>query len=320
VIVPASVSREAWLAARLQGLGGSDVAAAAGLSPWTTPYQLWLEKTGRADPEPDPASLERMRWGTLLEPVLLREWDDRNPEHILTGGAGLYADAEYPWMLATVDGLAWNPDQTLAGIVEAKTGSHRALSAWADEETPVYYVTQVQWYMRILGAPRAFVCALLDTNTYVERVIERDDDLIRDLVDVAAEFWSCVEHDEPPPVDGSEATRRTLVRARANAGEVVELDRSWLKELDHRAELTETITLLEAERALIDNRVRAAIGAAEVATVDGRQVATHRAPGKPSRSCAYDVFAAEYPDLYGQYVTEKPAGRRLLYTRPRLEG
>jgi predicted phage-related endonuclease len=281
---------------------------------------VWLEKTGRADPEPDQASLERMRWGNLLEPVLLREWDDRNPAYILTGGAGLYADAEYPWMLATVDGLAFTPDQTLAGIVEAKTGSHRALAQWADEETPVYYVTQVQWYMRILGAPRAFVCALLDTNTYVERVIERDEDLIAGLVEVAAEFWDYVVHDEPPPVDGSETTRRTLARARAHAGEVVELDRSWLKEVEHRAELAETISLLEAERAVIDNRVRAALGTAEVAIIDGRPVATHRAPGKPSRSCAYDALAAEHPELYGQYVTEKPASRRLLYTRPRLEG
>jgi predicted phage-related endonuclease len=279
-----------------------------------------LEKTGRADREPDPDSLERMRWGNLLEPVLLREWDDRNPAYILTGGAGLYADAEYPWMLATVDGLAWNPDQTLAGIVEAKTGSHRALSHWADEETPVYYVTQVQWYMRILGAPCAFVCALLDTNTYVERVIERDEDLIRDLVDVAAEFWSYVEHDEPPPVDGSETTRRTLASARAHAGEVVELDRSWLKEVAHRAELTETISLLEAERAVIDNRFRAAMGAAEVTVIDGQRVASHKAPAKPSRSCAYDAFAAEHPELYARYVTEKPANRRLVYTRPRLEG
>jgi putative phage-type endonuclease len=320
VIVPASASRQEWAKARRRGLGGSDVAAACGLSPWTTPYQLWLEKTGRVAPEPDEAGAERMRWGTLLEPVLLREWDDRNPAYILTGGAGLYADAAYPWMLATVDGLAWNPDQTLAGVVEAKTGNHRALAQWAEDETPVYYVTQVQWYLRILGAPRAFVCALLDTSTYVERVIERDEDLITSLIDVAAEFWDFVVHDEPPPVDGSETTRRTLARAWAHAGEVVELDRSWLKDVEHRAELTETIGLLEAERAVIDNRVRAAMGAAEVAVIDGQRVASHKAPAKPSRSCAYDQLADEHPELYAQYVTEKPASRRLLYSRPRLEG
>ncbi len=274
---------------------------------------MWLEKTGRIDDAPDAASAERMRWGTLLEPVLLREWDERNPEYVLTGGAGLYADPEFPWMVATVDGLAWTPRQVLAGVVEAKTGNHRMLAQWADDEVPVYYVTQVQWYLRVVGAPRAFVCALLDTSTYVERVIERDDDLITDLVELAAEFWGYVERDEPPPVDGSEGTRRALARVRAQAGGVVELDRSWLKELDHRDELAETIGLLEAERAVIDNRLRAAMSTAEVATVDGRKVASHKASSKPSRSCRYDALAAEHPDIYTQFVTEKPASRRLTY-------
>lgn len=274
---------------------------------------MWLAKTGRTEEEPDPAGAERMRWGRLLEPVLLAEWDERHPEFVLTGGAGLYADPQYPWMLATVDGLAWTPDQELAGVVEAKTGSHYTASAWAEGEVPVYYVTQVQWYLRVLGAPRAFLAALLDTSTYVERVIDRDEDLITDLVEAAAEFWGYVERDEPPPVDGSEHTRRTLARVRAHAGEVVELDRSWTKDLDHRAELTDLITGLEAERALIDNRLRAAMGTAEVAHLDGRKVASHKAPSKPSRSCAYDALAADHPDLYARYVTEKPASRRLLY-------
>ncbi|WP_460403692.1 hypothetical protein [Actinophytocola sediminis] len=39
------------------------------MSPWATPYQVWLEKTGRADPEPDLASLERMRWGLVHREV-----------------------------------------------------------------------------------------------------------------------------------------------------------------------------------------------------------------------------------------------------------
>jgi predicted phage-related endonuclease len=77
VVLPASAGREAWLKVRTLGLGGSDVAAACGLSPWTTPYQLWLEKTGRAERERDAAAVQRMRWGQLLEPLVLAEWDNR---------------------------------------------------------------------------------------------------------------------------------------------------------------------------------------------------------------------------------------------------
>ena len=37
--------REEWLALRKQGIGGSDAAAACGLSRWKSPLGLWLEKT-----------------------------------------------------------------------------------------------------------------------------------------------------------------------------------------------------------------------------------------------------------------------------------
>ena len=37
-----------WLEYRRSRRNASETAAVMGLSPWNTPYQLWLEKTGRA--------------------------------------------------------------------------------------------------------------------------------------------------------------------------------------------------------------------------------------------------------------------------------
>ncbi|WP_134663947.1 YqaJ viral recombinase family protein [Amycolatopsis sp. CFH S0078] len=313
VVLPADASRDDWAFARTFGIGGSDVAAACGINPWKTPYQIWLEKTRRVEPEFDERATERMYWGQVLEPVLLREWDDRHPEYILTGGEGIYADRQHEWMLANVDGLAWEPDGELAGIVEAKTGGHRVIAEWAEDEVPIHYVCQIQWYMRLLGAPRAFVVALLDTNSYLERVIERDDDLIADLVDGATDFWGYVQRDEAPPPDASEATRRALSRWPSVPDETVELDPLWDKHIARRHELTEQIKALESERTGIDNELRAAMGSAEEALRDGEKVASHKAPAKPSRSVAYEAFAAEHPDLYAAYVTERPAGRRLTF-------
>lgn len=315
VAIPAgAASREDWVWARTFGLGGSDVGAACGLSPWKTPFQLWLEKTRRVADEPDDEALERMYWGQVLEPVVLREWDDRHPEFVLTGGAGVYTHAEHDWMMANVDGLAWHYSGELAGVVEAKTGGHRAVAEWADDEMPIQYVAQIQWYMLLTGAPRTYVCALLDTNTYVERVIERDDDLIGDLRDGALDFWGYVQRDEPPPPDASEGTRKALARWQANPGESIELDPRWDKHIVRRHELSEQIKALDAERTGIDNELRAAMGSAEDARIDGEKVASHKAPAKPSRSVDYDALADEHPDIYAAYVTERPANRRLTYT------
>ena len=54
-----------WLAYRLTKRNASESAAVLGLSPWTTPYQLWLQKTGRSVQAVSPA----MQRGTDLEPA-----------------------------------------------------------------------------------------------------------------------------------------------------------------------------------------------------------------------------------------------------------
>ena len=41
----AQVNRDQFLAGRKKGIGGSDVAAILGFSPYKSPYQLWLDKT-----------------------------------------------------------------------------------------------------------------------------------------------------------------------------------------------------------------------------------------------------------------------------------
>lgn len=318
VILPADAPRAEWEQLRASGLGGSDVAAACGLSPYVTPYQLWLEKTGRVEPHHDEAAVERMRWGTLLEPLLLGEFDARHPELVVKRSAGTYADDTNPWMRANVDGIAYHVDGGMAGIVECKTGNHRQVKHWDDEQVPTHYVAQSQWYAYLLGAPRIYVVALLDTSSYVERVLDRDDDLIGDLVVLATEFWRCVENDTPPPVDGSDATRDALARWVAEPGSVVELDRVWRKKIDHRRQIDTEITALNTVRDEIDNELRAAMGAAEEACIDGETVATCRAPSKPTRRVPVDILdqlAEDFPDVYAEVVTETPATRRLTYKK-----
>lgn len=54
----AGMTNAQWLAARMHGpsgkipytVGGSDVAAVFGVSPWTTPLELWMIKKGRMKP------------------------------------------------------------------------------------------------------------------------------------------------------------------------------------------------------------------------------------------------------------------------------
>lgn len=63
-----NLSRQEWLQYRTQGIGGSDVSVIAGINPYRSVYQLWLEKTGQITPEE--TENEYTQFGTLLEPIV----------------------------------------------------------------------------------------------------------------------------------------------------------------------------------------------------------------------------------------------------------
>ena len=69
------LSRNEWLRYRTKGIGGSDVSIIAGINPYKSVYQLWLEKTGRMIPEQTDS--EYAHFGTLLEPIVRKEFTER---------------------------------------------------------------------------------------------------------------------------------------------------------------------------------------------------------------------------------------------------
>ncbi|GGM85093.1 hypothetical protein GCM10012275_64820 [Longimycelium tulufanense] len=314
LVVPRDASLDEWVTARRDGIGGSEVAQAAGISPFATPFQLWLQKTGRVEPDFDDNTRERMYWGTVLEPVLLAEFARRHPDLTLVPPEGTYAVPGQTWIRATSDGLVVD-DGTVVELVECKTGDHRQLAAWADDDVPVHYVAQCQWQAHVMGVERVRVVALLDTSTYLERVVERDDELIGMLLDAATEFWHHVQADTPPPVDASDTAARMLAAMPVEPGRAVELPPHWDKTIRRRHEFDELIKAYRAERDVLDNELRLAMGAAEEAHLDGRRVARFRAPSRPSRSCDYDRLATEFPDAYAACVAETASSRRLTYSK-----
>ena len=76
----AGMSNERWLECRAHGpkgdipytVGGSDVATIFGLSPWTTPLELWLIKKGRMK-TPQKSNPDQLMMGHLLEPIRSEE-------------------------------------------------------------------------------------------------------------------------------------------------------------------------------------------------------------------------------------------------------
>ena len=58
---------------RMTGIGGSDAPIVAGMHPYRQPYDLWLEKTGQAEPE-NLDDKDVVHFGNVLEPVCAEEY------------------------------------------------------------------------------------------------------------------------------------------------------------------------------------------------------------------------------------------------------
>ena len=88
-------------------LGGSDVAAILGVSPWTTPFMLFQKKVGAHVEELTPAKrriLERgARWEPIVLEMLVDELTDRGHDVEVVATGQRYQDPEFPFLAAEID-------------------------------------------------------------------------------------------------------------------------------------------------------------------------------------------------------------------------
>jgi putative phage-type endonuclease len=260
----------AWHAARADGLGGSEIAAVMGLSPWESPYSLWHRKAGLIGPVPQ---TEPMVWGHRLEDDILEEFELRHPELLLTG-SGTYRSLARPWQIANPDELAVGEFGNRFGI-EVKTA--RVADDWGrpgSDDIPVYYRTQVIHYMDTLGLSQFYLPVLIGGSEYREYVIGYDPVDAGLMREAGEAFMASVAAGQVPDVDGHEATYRTakeLAVGVPGAGEAVEISPALAAAYDDaRAAYAAAETAKRAASA----RILAAIGKARYAECGGSRVAT----------------------------------------------
>ena len=131
-----NMEKSEWLKWRRMGIGGSDASVIAGVNPFRSVFQLWKEKTGQAEPEE--VETEYTHFGSILEPVIKREFTRRTGLRIRNRYAILQSE-DYPFMLADLDGVVNENGKRC--IFEAKTASAYKAELW-EEGVPREYLTR----------------------------------------------------------------------------------------------------------------------------------------------------------------------------------
>ena len=233
VEVPAYRSEE-WVAGRNRGLGASDLAAVAGQSPWQGEHALALLKRGLVEPQGDTVAT---RWGQRIESLALDAYEEMTGVQLIRGET--WRDERWPHLWATLDGRAGRIG------VEVK-----ATTRWRDEPPPHVRV-QALGQMGIADLEAVDVVRVSPyMEPHVVRV-ERDEDAIRDLLDLAEAWYvKYVEGDELPPPDGSPASMRYLDTLRGEAAAQATVEQADLM-AKLRAVRVQSKRLEEQDRQLV---------------------------------------------------------------------
>ena len=187
------MSHQDWLTMRKIGIGGSDAAVACGLSRWKSPFQLWSEKTDRIVPT---KANEACYWGIQLENLLRAEFIKRTNLEVHECPFFLRSK-EYKHMLANIDGYVKNEDGSYS-VLEIKTANAYAVQDWQDG-LPIEYYAQIMHYMVVTGMSSAYVAVLLGGNEFRIQKYDRDEEMIKHIIQMEEHFWYEYMLKDTPP-------------------------------------------------------------------------------------------------------------------------
>lgn len=310
-----------WHEWRRQGIGGSDAGAICGLSPWKGALTVWLEKTGRLQPERKDS--EWLRWGKRMEGPIAEEFEDRTGLVVAYQGCMVEGSPD-PWQRATLDGLVFESPEDAEdhsqciGVLEMKTSSWRSPLGWS-QGVPKLYSVQVQHELMVTGELHAWLVVLHDGSRLEIHEIERDPDAINLLREIEGDFWECVQSDTPPPADLMPSTERAVKAAFPIAepttvvlsGEARQWLDNYLATVAVKDNIEKTVAQAKGELML-------ALGSNEVGTdAEGNPLITWK--NYKTTSLDTEALRAEMPDIAKRY-TRTSNYRRFVVKSPKEPG
>lgn len=302
-----NLSKEEWLELRRTGIGGSDCAAALGMSKWQSQLGLWLDKMGQGKPVEES---EAMYWGHIMEPVLLAEFSKRTGKQAESCPL-MFQSVEYPFMLADLDGIVREPDGSTS-IIEIKTANSFAVNDWNDG-VPVQYYLQIQHYMATVDLNKTYLCVLLGGNEFQIHEIDRDEDTIRNIIALEHDFWQKVVTKSQPEVDSQSGDALNSMYPEAKNTSIMLAD-----EADNLINDYISIKAIEEDikkkKVELENRLKSMLGQAE----SGKSKTGFMVKWSNSCTKRLDTTALkkDLPELVTKYMKES-SSRRFSVTAPK---
>lgn len=299
------MSRAEFLAQRRKGIGGSDISALLGLNPWKSSFELYLDKTGRLEENLTPEQEERMKWGTILEDVIAKDYAEQQGVRVQRINQQM-SHPEHDCCVANVDRVVLDDGsrarfdgERVKGankVLEVKTANAFAINSddWGDEGSevvPTNYWLQVMWYMGITQLPVADVAVLFGGQRQKIFTIDFDKTVFDDLVDQAVDWWEKHIIADMPPEPTNEYEAK-LKWAKSNGAEI-QVTQEELDLINSLREIRSLRKSLEDEEKELRDRLIPALKDGEIIMLGNQKLGTY----KSNRDSIITDWKAAYQDI-----------------------
>ncbi len=189
------INRLQFLQERQKGIGGSDIAAILGKSPFKTKLEVFYDKVIPITQVDDPTPA--MYKGIEAEPYILNEYE-RQKNVVLQRNLSTFRHKTIPLLYAHIDALYNNI------IVDAKLSTlwGNKPEDWESDNMPINYLLQIAHYCNVLDVEQADLIVRFEHNwKYKIYTYYRDRELEKILEDAAVTFWKkYVEPEKEPEI------------------------------------------------------------------------------------------------------------------------
>ena len=296
---------------RTKYLGGSDIGAILGLSPFKSPLAVWMEKTGKEVKTVDSLPL---RFGSFAEEFVANEYA-KATGFTLRHDESIYIHRDHSFMSAHIDRFVHTDglDQSATKILECKTANPFSRAQWGEvgsDQVPMSYLCQCVWYMAITGITKTDLAVLFGNADFQIYTILRDPELENLILEKAHHFWhEQVLKDIPPPAQTPGDCQ--LLFQRSDPSKTLEANAETLALLERLQTLNNQGNACDEEITALKTQIMAQMQDAEVLAHQGQVLATWKSP---KASYRLDVKRLEIEEraIYEKYKVASQVSRRFV--------
>lgn len=266
-----------WLEFRRKHIGASDAPIIMGVSPWKTPLMLWQEKLGLVEPPKGNWATDR---GTAMEDPARKAFEEKIGDICIPG---VKISQEYPWMMASYDGLSLDEDWA----VEIKNPGIDDHKIAVSGKIPDKYVPQIQHQFCVTPSLKKIYYWSFYEGQGALVEVKRDERYIEKLVQKEIAFFHLMETQESPELTEKDYSVRADAAFLAAEREYMEAEEMF-KKVSERKEIARKKLLSLTDRSAIGNVVKVTmymqkgnVDYAKIPELSGLDLEAYRA--KPSQ-------------------------------------